>query len=122
MPVYKAVRTADDMRHWQPAIAARAGQVFTIYAFNPNEAVHCCEARPSYWLEPLDSYCTADRDAMTESEYEHLLDDLSAGLACDEGHYAHCSSIDSFRPENIREIEADSFEDALEYWRGNSPF
>lgn len=111
----------DETRDWCDDIQTRAkGKIYTVYVYNPSEGVCCCEARPSYWLEPL--YCFG-----SEPWDDDLYDDIQEGLAlCSDGHYRHCSAVEASPAElsgtrlKYNQDGFDDWEDALDYYRGNA--
>jgi len=111
----------EETQHWDPEITNKTGRIFTVYAYNPEEATNCCEITPSYYLIPVDFFCENTlSDSLQESVYREW------AIATDP-FYAHCSTIDRM-PEKrdgflVRYESKNDFDDedsALDYFQGNS--
>jgi len=111
----------EETQYWNPEIIQKTGRIFTAYAYTPDEATHCCEITPSYYLIPVDFFTEKEIDDEFQGE---LLGDWRAAT---EPCYVHCSSIDRM-PEKIdgflvKHEDANDFEDeeeAIDYFGGNS--
>ena len=100
----------DETEYLSEDCKLKTGTYETIYAFNPEEHVHCCSLTPSYWLEAVDFRTEHHLD-------DDLHDDLSICLYESSGYY-NCQSID--KSKEIITGEYETFEDALEYARCNA--
>ena len=120
----------DQTQYWAESITARAGQVFGVYYFDPEVAVHCCEMTPSHELHFLNS---VPRDLPEdENERERLINDISDGdIGTDPITYVHCRDIEKMPAIERGHLERGVYdmphewedeEEFEEHWRGNPDY
>ena len=139
-PDFHLVVTPHDMSWWQlpPEHSAVIDWIETVWLFDKNVHVHCCEITPSYELWPLETRVrfkdSFDQDA-NESLRDRFEEDVR-GWSADEVEYRHVSDLDWFLAKEGTQqfaigdlFEGVSYETcpydehrdaALEYYRCNS--
>jgi hypothetical protein len=120
-PVFKSVRI-DETMCWNTDFVAGLGpgaKVIGTYVYDETERTYCCEIMPSYWLEYMGTHVEPGRE-LTEEEWDKVHEFIMEGEAehGDAGHYRHCSSMKSFKPE-IVPGSCDTMDEVREYWNGN---
>jgi hypothetical protein len=121
-PRYCALKL-DQTRYWTDEIVARAKKIFSVYLFDANKHVHCCEFTPSY--ECLFVESQYDNPALPDREADRLsVDLLKEDAASDPVRYFHCWEIDGLPrikegepAQGVIDLEIDNEEEALEYVR-----
>lgn len=113
----------DESGDWtHPDLVERSGgKIFTLYAYDPEEATHACEITPSFYLVPFDVVPNIYPE--NDKEWENMYDELQDGLidGC-EPSYIHCHRIEALEDKfkHTEEFDDDyTLDDALEYFRGN---
>lgn len=107
---------------FSPEIVAKVGKIETIYCYNPDVAIHCCEITLSYELIPVDFRTERLHELPEGAEKEKLYDDLTEATGGSDIMYVHCSSIDRIPAGNRKFESKNDFEDeeeALDYFRSN---
>lgn len=109
----------DETKDWTESIQEKAGKLYTVYLYNPNEKTHYCEITPSYYLIPLYAFAEKEIDDETQG-------DLLEGIASEDPHYYHCHSIDSIPKKNKEGMRIrysgsgfENMEEAQEYYQMN---
>lgn len=74
----------DETRYW--TLDLKGARAFGVYLVDISEQTHCCELTPSYTLYPLYHY--------TDSEDDHLQEQVSEEPMSDDVMYRHCAGID----------------------------
>lgn len=93
------------------------GSLYTLYFYNPEEATHCCEVTPSYYLTPFDYY---GKETLSDGDDSEYRSDILG-----EEIYAHCRAINALDDKFKATIEIDVDEDedimeeARDYLNGN---
>jgi len=88
------------------AIKAKTGRLLTLYVYDPELGVHCCEVTPSHELLPF--------EFVTENEIDDdLHSDLMAGMNEDPAVYMHCSVLRKMPEEAFKEVTVDIDDDKL---------
>ena len=87
---------------------------WTVYLFDPAEAVYCAELTASYWLEAV-GY---DIEPIDHDIDPYISDDLHNDLSSDlsySSHYRHIRAV----PDSKEFGEFETMEDAREYYQAN---
>ena len=128
----------DHIEHWSVGclVEDKCRQQHDVYMFNPDEATHCCEMTPSYWMAP--AFNTFRLKNGVEDEDQELAGRIDEFVMVQEfeGCYIHCSDIKSlphFKDKLPAELpaafvlewddddEVEDLEDFLEGITGNPP-
>jgi hypothetical protein len=110
----------DETRHYTIAEADKPliKAIKSVYIYNRDERVHCCELTPSYWLEYL--YTFIEWTDYPDDDYKR--EEIQSRY-CDEptdGCYMHCSAVK--RMTETKDCgEYETFEEAREHLQGNCP-
>jgi hypothetical protein len=122
------VLKVDQTEYWCDEIKKKVKRIFTVYLFNPNKRVHCCEITPSYECVFLE-YQIDFPDDISEEERDRIYMEVTE--VQEDVAYYHCSGIDNlpefklgFFPEGMMgvcsagEFEAEDCEwiDAASEW------
>jgi hypothetical protein len=95
-------------------------QIVNTYVYNQNEYTYCCEMTPSHWLEPVYTSIVVNDDTPDDIR-EDLYDKY--GNTSYEGCYMHVSAVKAHVEKNpkMHDVygEAESIDDAREYYQGN---
>jgi len=135
----------NQIRHWSKGCQIRklCTQQHDIYVYNPDQATHMCELRPSYEMDFVYSiYRTLPEiEALTEEAMEDLEEALRENAP--DGTSSHCSQVDVLPvflantvptelpeafviewdedAEEPESAEDDPFEAVKDYLHGNPP-
>jgi hypothetical protein len=97
----------DETRGLDDNIRSKVGRLMTLYVYDPERSVHCCEVTPSREMVQFDF------STMNEVDDE-LYSELMAGFAqAEETSYMHCRVVDNLDPKYRLEIELDLDEDEI---------
>lgn len=115
----------DETAHWKEEMVKICGKISTVYMFDKSVVTRCCEATPSYELNPL-YYITENE--VSDEVYEELMNTFNQ--VEDEPRYFHCSGIDTMKTVKCTQSEfefedsdtdeyKEHFEQMREYLNGN---
>lgn len=97
-------------------------KVVSVYLVDRSVHVHCCEATPSYWLEPL--YVSVWTKAGCPDDLVEKFDDAYGQVG--DGIYVHCASLDRLVEKGgplvhakgpVLPDEDETYEECLAAWR-----
>jgi len=99
----------DESEYWNKEITDKVknGKIYTVYIYNPNKHVHCCELTPSYELYFV-GYDYCPKENLSEKEIENLDDNIRTSETEPVSYY-HVHDIDrmpSLKKSGIRNIES----------------
>lgn len=106
-PDYRLIKVSNH-KHWREDIQNVTTDIWTVYAFDMNTHVHCCELTPSYELHFIaNDY--SEIDDLTEEQREDLNEKILSAYD-EQVCYMHVSDVDRMvarNPKLTRKVEVD---------------
>jgi len=88
------------------AVKAKTGRLLTLYVYDPELGVHCCEVTPSHELVPF--------EFVTENEIDDdLHGDLMVSMNEEPAVYMHCSVLQRLPDDHHKDVVVEIDDDKL---------
>lgn len=112
----------DETRHYNLGDDAKhIKQILNTYVYDQHEYTYCCEITPSHYLEPVYTAIVFADDISDDLRDE--LQDRYGYEQSSEGFYMHVRSVRSYVAKHTDRHhvygEAESLDDAREFYQGN---
>lgn len=110
-PDYRLIKISDH-KHWREDVQSATKDIWTVYAFDVNTHVHCCELTPSYELHFI-AQDYQEIDDLTEEQREDLNEKILSGYE-EDVCYMHVRDVErmmSQQPKLTRTVEVDDVDD-----------
>ena len=103
------VTKIDETQSLSDEALSKVGTYHGYYLYTTDEATHCCELVPSFWLEAC-GFETEKYDEIVEENLYQFLPEYS--------HYRHCKDVENYLESQFFG-DFDSLEEALEAFKAN---
>ena len=114
----------NETEYFTDEIKSKVSKIYTVYAYNPEEEVYCCEITPSYFCIPIDftiPFSDELYDSLSDEQKEALNDVLEESVNVSDGIYVHVRDVERIDSKYKFESKNDfqDEEEALDYYRSN---